>query len=91
MNIVNLNVKKKIKILRRCARDMKLGISLGIIFGIYHFIRSQSLLTRIFGPQYTRSHRLVEIDITYNCNLRCPNCNRSCSQAPTRKQMTIQQ
>ena len=25
----------------------------------------------------------VEIDITYECNLRCLGCNRSCTQAPT--------
>lgn len=39
-------------------------------------------LTRILGPQYRRSRDLLEIDITYLCNLRCLNCNRSCTQAP---------
>jgi uncharacterized radical SAM superfamily Fe-S cluster-containing enzyme len=29
----------------------------------------------------------IEIDITYECNLRCIACNRSCSQAPTNEQI----
>ncbi|MDR2962391.1 MAG: glycosyltransferase [Bacteroidales bacterium] len=29
----------------------------------------------------------VEIDITYECNLKCVACNRSCSQAPTKEQI----
>lgn len=39
-------------------------------------------LTRVFGPQYRRSRELIEIDITYLCNLSCFNCNRSVRQAP---------
>ena len=31
----------------------------------------------------------IEIDITYNCNLRCVGCNRSCCQMPTMEQMEI--
>jgi hypothetical protein len=33
----------------------------------------------------------VEIDITWACNLRCNNCNRSCEQAPTGEGMTLGQ
>lgn len=58
---------------------------------IYHFVRCQSQLTNILGPQYKRSYRLIEIDITYRCNLRCPNCNRSCGQAPSKEEMTVEQ
>jgi len=29
----------------------------------------------------------IEFDITYECNLKCIACNRSCSQAPTNEQM----
>ncbi len=39
-------------------------------------------LTRLLGPQYRRSRDLIEIDITYLCNLSCFNCNRSVRQAP---------
>ncbi len=39
-------------------------------------------LTRVLGPQYRRSRELIEIDITYLCNLNCFNCNRSVRQAP---------
>ncbi|RQD82156.1 MAG: radical SAM protein [Methanocalculus sp. MSAO_Arc2] len=33
----------------------------------------------------------IEIDITYDCKLRCPNCARSCSQAPDVLAMSPQQ
>lgn len=33
----------------------------------------------------------IEIDITYECNLKCINCNRSSTQAPTQKGMPIEQ
>lgn len=31
----------------------------------------------------------IEIDITYECNLGCEACNRSCPQAPTTEQMSL--
>lgn len=33
----------------------------------------------------------IEIDITYECNLKCINCNRSSTQAPIKEGMTIGQ
>ncbi len=33
----------------------------------------------------------IELDITYDCNLKCFHCNRSCTQAPTDAHMTLQQ
>lgn len=30
----------------------------------------------------------IEIDITYDCNLKCIGCNRSCTQAPTKMHMS---
>ena len=43
------------------------------------------------GPRYRRSRTRVELDITWACNLRCFNCNRSCEQAPTGESMTLDQ
>lgn len=34
------------------------------------------------GYQYQAADDLLEIDITYQCNLKCNNCNRSSAQAP---------
>ncbi len=34
---------------------------------------------------------LVEIDITWECNVGCYNCNRSCGKAPTKDRMTVDQ
>lgn len=33
----------------------------------------------------------IEIDITYQCNLNCINCNRMCSQAPSKDMMYASQ
>lgn len=48
----------------------------------WRHLRIGRWLTRVLGPQYRRSRDLLELDITYLCNLRCLNCNRSCTQAP---------
>ena len=47
-------------------------------------------MTSILGPQYRRSRDLIEIDITYLCNLHCQNCNRSVTQAREALHMTVE-
>ena len=42
---------------------------------------------KVFLPNLNK----IELDITYDCNLKCLNCNRSCTQAPTISQMSIGQ
>jgi hypothetical protein len=54
------------------------------------FIRSQQWITRRAGYPFQVSRRFVEIDITYRCNLRCANCNRSCTQAPSGLEMPLE-
>jgi hypothetical protein len=53
--------------------------------------RVRPLATRALGPRHRRSRRRIELDITWACNLRCFNCNRSCEQAPTGEGMTVAQ
>lgn len=55
----------------------------------WRHLRIQRGVTRLLGPQYVRSRDLIEIDITYLCNLHCLNCNRSVSQARESLHMTI--
>lgn len=63
----------------------------------YHFkriwrsIRINRHLTALLGPQYVRSRDMIEIDITYRCNLNCYNCNRSIRQAPEALDMQLSQ
>jgi hypothetical protein len=57
---------------------------------LYQFIRAQSFAVKVLGRQFHRSRRFVEIDITYKCNLKCVNCNRSCAQAPSRVEMPVE-
>lgn len=66
--------------------------------------RKEEIITEILAKpskskQYIRTGRKVflpnlnkiEIDITYECNLKCINCNRSCTQAPTNEKMSFDQ
>ncbi len=53
--------------------------------------RVGTVATRLLGPQFRRSRRRIELNITFACNLRCVNCDRSCEQAPTSMQMSLQQ
>jgi hypothetical protein len=55
----------------------------------YQFIRAQSFVCKAFGRQYRVSREFAEIDITYKCNLKCINCNRSCTQAPDNTEMSV--
>lgn len=53
--------------------------------------RTSKPITFLLGTQYTPSLKHIEIDITYHCNLKCYNCDRSCNQAPTKISMTVKQ
>jgi hypothetical protein len=60
-----------------------------MVLDFLQFILSQKPIVRLIGPPYQPSRKFVEIDITYKCNLKCINCNRSCAQAPSDKEMPI--
>jgi hypothetical protein len=48
----------------------------------YLFLRLDKKATRLLGPLYKPLTTRIDLDLTYNCNLKCPCCCRSCSQAP---------
>jgi hypothetical protein len=56
----------------------------------FGFLRLTKMGTQLCGFKYERSRRLVEIDLTYACNLLCHNCNRSCAQAREDMEITVQ-
>ncbi len=58
---------------------------------IYRFLRGSFLGTFIFGQYYKTKHDFLEIDITYKCNLKCADCNRSCGNAPSEESMSVDQ
>jgi hypothetical protein len=58
---------------------------------MYRVTRTTKPMTRVLGPQYRRSVDRIEIDITYACDLKCFNCNRSCRQAPSSEAMELAQ
>jgi len=55
----------------------------------YQLIRCQRLVVERMGYPYDISRRYVEMDLTYRCNLHCCNCNRSCTQAPSRLDLPV--
>ena len=65
--------------------------SAGRLYAGYVFWRLSPRVTNRVGPRYRRSRDRIDIDITWNCNLRCFHCNRSCQQAPTEEHMTVGQ
>ncbi len=59
------------------------------VLAAWRWLRVRRCVTAILGPQYRRSRDLIEIDITYLCNLHCLNCNRSVAQAREALHMTV--
>ncbi len=62
-----------------------------LVSDAWQFIRSQRMVVGQTGRPFQRSRKYVEMDITYRCNLRCRNCNRSCTQLPSRQDMPTEQ
>jgi len=69
----------------------RLRADIGRLYGAYVFWRIRPSVTRLLGPRYRRSRDRIDLDITWDCNLKCDHCNRSCKQAPTKEQMTVGQ
>ena len=60
-----------------------------LLLDAYQFVRAQSFISKRFDRQFMPSREFAEIDITYKCNLKCLNCNRSCTQAPSNVEMPV--
>lgn len=60
-----------------------------MVLDAYQFVRSQSFVSKHSGRQFLPSRDYAEMDITYKCNLKCINCNRSCTQAPSDLEMPV--
>ncbi len=58
---------------------------------LYRHLRITRPVTALLGPQYRRCRDIIEIDVTYECNLKCLHCNRSCRQAPSAERMELSQ
>lgn len=56
---------------------------------VWRWLRVQKPMTKLMGFQYQVADDLIEIDITYQCNLKCNNCNRSSAQAPDKTQIGL--
>lgn len=54
-------------------------------------VKSTRTATSMKRTNFKTSLDLIEIDITFKCNLMCYNCDRSCRQAPEENHMSIEQ
>lgn len=61
------------------------------LFNHYEIFRVSRTTTSILGPRYSRSRTSIEVDLTYACNLRCNDCNRSVTQAPSNERISLAQ
>lgn len=57
-------------------------------FHRYEIWRLSESTTRLLGRRWKRNLRRIDIDITYACNLRCNDCNRSVPQALSSASLT---
>jgi len=54
-------------------------------------LRDQKMITRFHRYYYNRNCHKIELDLTYQCNMACTGCNRSCPQAPGTDKMSVEQ
>ncbi len=59
------------------------------VLSALRWIRILKPVTSLLGTQYKPSRTLLEIDITYACNLACRNCNRSIALAPEARHLKV--
>jgi hypothetical protein len=58
---------------------------------VLRLARLSGLGTRAAGYCFSVPNDKIELDITFACDLKCDNCNRSCKQAPSNERMTTTQ
>ena len=56
---------------------------------LWRWFRVQKPVTKLLGYHYSVATDLLEIDITYQCNLKCNNCNRSSAQAVEARHIAV--
>ncbi|WP_342675930.1 radical SAM protein [Methanofollis sp. UBA420] len=61
------------------------------LHNLWHIYRASKIGSKLHGYEFLPNLNRIEIDITYECHLRCLNCARSCSQAPDIAAMTVSQ
>lgn len=57
----------------------------------WKWLELRKLSARLFVSRHKINHSRVVVDLTFACNLKCYNCNRSCTQAPSDEGMSVDQ
>jgi len=48
-------------------------------------------ITPLFHRRYILNKKIIELNLTCDCNLKCTNCECSCNQAPSKEYLTLEQ
>lgn len=56
-----------------------------------HFFRIQKPIVKLLGYEWKFNQEFIDIFVTYDCNIRCFNCNVKCRQAPSADAMSVGQ
>jgi hypothetical protein len=56
-----------------------------------HFLSTQKFVTAWTGPLYERNCHVIQLDLTFDCNLKCFNCERCCGLAPSKDCLSLEQ
>ncbi|MGF1761404.1 radical SAM protein [Photobacterium sagamiensis] len=81
---MKINKKSPFRYLGRLVLDRSV-LAFRLLFAFrkgWRWLHIQKPVTALLGFQYKVADDLIEIDLTYQCNLKCNNCNRSSAQAP---------
>lgn len=90
-NILKKIIKTVAQTLQSLPLTKKILRLFNIVRSFFLFIRTAKIFPATLAPAFKTNHQLLEIDITYDCDIKCLNCNRSCRQAPSKEAMTVEQ
>ena len=60
-------------------------------YDLRHYIRIQKPIVRLFGREWKTNLDIIDLVITYDCNLKCFDCNLVCGQAPSKESLSLDQ
>ncbi len=58
---------------------------------IKHFIRARKAIVKIIGREWTTNLDILDLVITYDCNLKCVGCNLACGIAQSKEFISLEQ
>ena len=92
-----MTAKSHMPLWRRMFRKLPTGIRHRILFSgdfaekMLEFIRCQKPVSAFMKPGYTPDSSKIVLDITFDCNLGCAGCHKSCNLIHTKDMLSVEQ